>query len=399
MDIFQNMIREDIDENRKIFDKNCCFIVINMPSILILELSLTNTKSFNYKFQEIIKDIKKTNQSKIKKIYYFTHPLDKNNRALEIMPKISMYKYIDGFFPEYSKYFDMLEKHVFLYIVVEFHSSSLHERQDIIDLLSEHFSILLIVFKLDYSLFDSIKHKFYCDFHAICQGIYSSYNLNTLKQSFKKSDNESSEITIEDVPNRLTVKEFLEYVNGTTSEIFSAPPPWDSLRNFSLQSDLKYKNLREEYLAIQAYILHLKFDKGYMIQLGKETEKWDAKIDLDNTEVLVEVTQAIPKDEHIIRKELTTALPDYRALSLKSRTLHEEGMNSFPEPIITSIEKKHKKKYVEPRVLLVVVLAEFAHNNQYILDKWLHEIRNRTTLGNFKEIWLVVDAKKLYRIY
>ena len=167
-----------------------------------------------------------------------------------------------------------------------------------------------------------------------------------------------------------------------------------------MQHEVEYKNLREEYIAIKSYILYSKMNQDNKIILGKETEPWDAKINLENGHLIIlEVTQAIPKNEHMTRQSLSTRGHGYQGFSLKLRTIHQEGMDSFPKPIIDAIEKKHRKKYPEPRILLVVVLAEFAYNSQFVLDEWLLEVRKKTTLGNFKEIWLVIDAKKLYRIH
>ena len=99
-----------------------------------------------------------------------------------------MDKYIKYFFPNYSKYFDKVENKFFRYIIVEFSTEKKDEKQDIIDLLCEHFYILFKIFKVEVHIFNNYQDNNYLDFHAICQGIYSSYKINQMKISYKKHD-------------------------------------------------------------------------------------------------------------------------------------------------------------------------------------------------------------------
>lgn len=395
--ILTKLVIEGKEENQIDFYKKCNLIVLEIPGIPIKIMGLEKSKVFNRKFKEIMNHVKQTNSSKIKKIYHFDDILNNSIKNSEIIPTISMGEYINSFFPNYGKYFNKIKSEFFRYVVVEFLTEQNDEREYIIDLICEHFSILSNIFKVDINIFNNYRNKDYIDFHATCQGIYSSYKINEKKQSYKKDDFTIDE-KIEDVTDKLKIKDFIEYVNNAICKIYSGNNPLH-VTKFFLQQELEYKNLREEYIAIKSYLLHSKANQDNIIFLGKETKQWDAKINLSDEQLIIEVTQAIPKNEHMTRQSLSINGHGYKGFSLKLRTLHQEGMDSFPEPIIDAIEKKHKKQYPESRILLVVVLFEFAYYSQLVLHEWLIEIRKKAILGNFKEIWLVVDAEKLYRIY
>jgi len=392
----KKMIIEGKEKGRINFYNKCNIIVLEIPNIPIFMIGLKESEIFNKKFKEVLSYVKKTNSSKIKKIYHFDDTLNRSTKSIGILPSMSIDKYINSFFSHYNKYFDKMKSDFFRYIIIEFSTEKNNERKEIVELLTEHMYILFQVFKIRMSVFNDYTHKDYIDFHAISQSIYSSYSINKRKQSYKKNDFPIDE-KIEDVEEKLLIRNFIEYVNNVISQIYNNP--LFHVSKFFLQTEVEYKNLREEYIAIKSYILHNKINQDNIIFLGKETKPWDAKINFKNESLIIEVTQAIHRNEHLTRQALATEMYGYKGFSLKLRTIHQEGMDSFPQPIIDAIEKKHKKQYPESRVLLVVVLAEFAYENEFVLNEWLLKIKKETTLGNFKEIWLVVDAEKLYRIH
>jgi len=82
----------------------------------------------------------------------------------------------------------------------------------------------------------------------------------------------------------MKIKEFIEYINNSIQKLNN---DLLALSNFHLQTDNEFKNLREEYIAIKSYIEHHHIDYTSDILLGKETEKWDAKIKFNKKEIIL----------------------------------------------------------------------------------------------------------------
>lgn len=314
------------------------------------------------------------------------------------MPSITIYEYINIVCSDYTKYFSEEGDSFYKYIIIEFFTKDKNEREKITGLLKNSTLGLFKKFISRTKIYSGyMEGKSYLDFHSICQGIYSSYILNQSKLDIKL------DIKLEHIDNKiakvkkiLKVKEFLLYIkdsiNKVSTNLFVGV-------NFLLQDEREYKYLREEYIAIGSYISFANIDRNMMIEIGNESRPWDAKINLKNDPIIIEVIQAIPKKEHLTRKVLATTMHGYKNFSLDLRTIHQQGMDSFPQPIIDAIDKKHKKNYPESRVLLVVVLSEFYGNDEFILEEWLKKIRRETIIGNFKEVYLVVDTMQLYQLH
>lgn len=166
------------------------------------------------------------------------------------------------------------------------------------------------------------------------------------------------------------------------------------------------KYLREEYLAIQAVVLHKKFSGDVEIELGNEKEAWDARI--GRTE-LFEVVQALPAEEHVIRcavasgkaeemlpvEEPKDGEPAKMPLTgplaqFLVQVQHACDHLQFPKVIVDAINQKHDTRYIDQRTLIVVFDGDYSFEEDKVVQAWVSEIRRRTTRGAFKEILLDV---------
>jgi hypothetical protein len=168
------------------------------------------------------------------------------------------------------------------------------------------------------------------------------------------------------------------------------------------------KYLREEYLPILAMIKYKAIPDAEQIELGEETEPWDARIGGKN---LYEVVQALPKNEHEIRKGgqrkievngdkvkitfcgiASGGTPPFVAME------HASDHLQFPGVISEAIEFKHRKNYTDRRSLIVVFGGDYTREDDEIIARWVRQIRNHTRRGNFQEILLVeLDRLKSFQ--
>ena len=112
-------------------------------------------------------------------------------------------------------------------------------------------------------------------------------------------------------------------------------------------------------------------------------------------EEILEVVQALPKDEHVVRHALVKG-----AMNMEQRELVMKQLQSFPQPIVEAINKKHKHAYADKRVLLVSVTGEHTYEDDKLINEWLPRIRAETILGNFSGIYLVETARyKIFQIH
>lgn len=170
------------------------------------------------------------------------------------------------------------------------------------------------------------------------------------------------------------------------------------------------KYLREEYLAIQGVLRHKGYPGDTTIELGDEKEKWDARVGGVD---LFEVIQALPANEHVIRKavaggEAKIMVPVSKPEPGEPKVLpltgplarfmiqaeHAYDHFHFPRVIIEAIEKKHGKQYSDLRTLVVVFDGDYSFEEDRIIHGWVDEIREKSRLGGFKEILLVELARR-----
>jgi hypothetical protein len=157
--------------------------------------------------------------------------------------------------------------------------------------------------------------------------------------------------------------------------------------------------MREEHIPIRAYVLRKGVPLDAILELGGEAHDFDAKIITSNEQgkqkEILEVVQALPKDEHIVRHSIVNG-----TMNLERRILENKQLQSFPQPIIDAINNKHAHAYADKRVLLVSITGEHTYEDDELIEQWIPKIREKTILGNFTEIFLVETARyKLYKIY
>jgi len=82
------------------------------------------------------------------------------------------------------------------------------------------------------------------------------------------------------------------------------------------------------------------------------------------------------------------------------RELEMRQLQSFPQPIIDAINKKHDRSYADKRILLVSVTGEHTFEDDELINRWISLIKENTVRGNFAEILLVETARyKLFKLH
>ena len=151
------------------------------------------------------------------------------------------------------------------------------------------------------------------------------------------------------------------------------------------------KFLREEHLPIRAVLLYKKIKRGSKIELGNETEPWDARV---SGTLILEVTQALPEKEHEIRQNLASGLTKEAFLA------HAADARQFPAAIVSAIRKKVDKCYLDNRTLIVAVSGAYTREDDCIIESWLPTIRAECNSGNFAEVLLVErDRQKVFKVF
>lgn len=195
----------------------------------------------------------------------------------------------------------------------------------------------------------------------------------------------------------MTVDEFLKQFSSESERIVNDIFEYI---DYIKQKNRDYKSMREEHIPIRAYIRCKGVHGNAILELGGEAHDFDAKI-ISNDRVaryeeILEVTQALPEKEHVIRHALT----GNGITTLKMHDLAIKQIESFPKPIIDAINKKNKKRYADNRILLVSVAGEYTFENDKLINQWIPIIRKETTLGDFLEIFLVETARyKIFKIH
>jgi hypothetical protein len=204
----------------------------------------------------------------------------------------------------------------------------------------------------------------------------------------------------------MTIDEFDENISGMAMARMDSERYCGYLRHETRED----KYLREEYLAIQAVAHHKAYPGDATIELGDEKEQWDARI--AGTD-LFEVVQALPANEHVIRKSVAggearvvapvsdpgpgepAELPITGPLArFLIQAEHAHDHLQFPRVIVEAIEKKHGKRYADERTLVVVFDGDYSFEEDRIVHGWVEEIRRQTHRGAFREVLLVELARR-----
>lgn len=189
------------------------------------------------------------------------------------------------------------------------------------------------------------------------------------------------------VATAITVGEFREQIrsrpNGMGLKEYASFLRHDS-------RDDKY--LREEHLPIFAVLNHLNVRDAQTLELGREAEGWDARLDCNE---LFEVVQALPRDEHVVRKEIANG-----GQSPVTYWQHASDHLQFPQVIVDAIEMKHKKSYSDSRTLIVSFGGDYSREDDEVVSLWIAELRRKTQKGTFGRIILVeVDRLKAFPLF
>jgi hypothetical protein len=204
----------------------------------------------------------------------------------------------------------------------------------------------------------------------------------------------------------MTVAEFKQMIAEMAHARMSVGAYCDYLQ----QKTQEDKYLREEHLAILAVVKHKAIPDSEQLELGNETERWDARI---GGKDLYEVGQALPANEHEIRKGgQNTVEVDGKRVKVRFRGITSGGATpsvylehaadhlQFPDAIIDEIDRKHRKKYADRRSLIVVFAGDYSAEDDEVIAGWVREIRSRTSRRAFREILLVErDRLKVFPVF
>lgn len=375
---FKSM-QENAATFKKEFNDNCDLIIIESKENPIFILGIE-------RYLKFITDIKDVIESKNNgEIYYFQSNIDRNLSISERIPSISLEHYIEVINKNYLSYFQdpFVNDAIYFYFIID-KCDDRGVENNLFKLLG---NIINIFNKNDliFNYFNSIEtDSNFLDFHCLCNGIYVSYIYNLKSDKPEKIDKSYGELFIE---AKYTVKDFKDLIEHKISTIFSSvieSTPFYYLNNRT------NKIFREELLIIYYYILNNNFSSDTIIELGQDTQRWDAKIE----STIIELTQAIYQDEYLVRRKLCN-IHCFRGTSLRLRTLNQIGIDSFPTPILKAIEKKQKKNYGDERILIVCTLFEFAQFNNKIVSMWLNYLENKIDFKIFSEIILSIDETQI----
>jgi hypothetical protein len=186
---------------------------------------------------------------------------------------------------------------------------------------------------------------------------------------------------------RMTVREFLQLMDDMAARRMDLR----AYANFIKQKSREDKYLREEHLPLRAILIHKRIPHDDILELGNETEPWDARI---SGSLAIEVTQALPKNEHELR------LHHPSRVALETYFKHADDVLQFPQVIVTSIERKHRKRYTDRRILAIVVSGAYTMEDDDVIDSWIDTVRSSTSKGAFSQVLLVeTDRQKVFPIF
>lgn len=189
----------------------------------------------------------------------------------------------------------------------------------------------------------------------------------------------------------MKVREFLDNFSEESQRIVD-----DVLEyaDFLLHKGKKHKTMREEHIPIRAYLRRKDIPMDSDIELGGEAHDFDAIVTYGDSgaekKEIIEIVQAMPTEEYLIRRALV-----HGEMNVEMRIKELNQFDSFPQPIIDAINKKHQKRYADKRILLVSVIGEHTFEDDVRVASWVPEIQRATELGNFSEIYLVETARYL----
>jgi hypothetical protein len=186
----------------------------------------------------------------------------------------------------------------------------------------------------------------------------------------------------------MTIAQFRQQITDMAQARMS-PEAYCSYLRHATRED---KYLREEHLPVLAVIDYKAIPDTERIELGNEKEPWDARIGGCD---LYEVVQALPKDEHQVRREIASG-----GQSPVTYLTHAADHLRFPGVIVEMVQQKHEKGYTDCRSLVIVFGGDYSGEDDEVIQSWIQQVREQTTRGTFKEILLVeLDRRKVFPLF
>lgn len=305
----------------------------------------------------------------------------------------------------------LIEKH-FAW-VVSFFEEDINKQIEISTNLIKYLASLINSFyKIDAENITITNNK--CnDFYneLMCFGIpnimkhyYSLVELGEKKFDLKdtpKPKEKTFEMPLPDLNNfngELTVGNFIQEINNYLYDI-DADKRYKMIYASDGYWSTKYpelKFLREEFIPLKYFIKNFNISNDNFLYLGFERETYDARFQSSDriSEIIVEITAAIPKEDHLLLSLFEMSFDS--AMPVKNWHILKKYIDSIPEIIITAIDKKHDKNYPQGRILIVTLPSEYVYQGEdYILNEIVSEVSNncKRGIGNFKKIYLLCNGK------
>lgn len=383
-------IKETQLKYKENYDSNCVLIIFEFNSIPQVLIGINSYQLLINSLNDLFRVF--NTQYKCD-FFYFIDVIDTNQKIREIIPSVELDIFVHEIEPELSQLIYRSNGKYYLYITMQYSTNDAFKRLDLLDKFSDEAIEIVGRYYSNIHFYNSDKNNQICHIHCLCQGIYGSYMCNRLSDEYDFEKKPEQSVAISDT---YSVSDFIVFVNEQL--LRSVTGLTDSIY-FYAGVDKSNKTIREELIGINCFILANKIPHNGKVILGKEKTQFDAKLLFNNEELILEVTQATHKDEHLTRRKMISNVLGTRSFSLRLKQIHQRGLDSFPQSIINAIEKKKMKKYNDNRILIVCTLFEFALDNNEVLTIWIDYIQKNADKGTFRSIYLCIDSNRLIKIF
>lgn len=277
---------------------------------------------------------------------------------------------------------------------------------DIIIIFSEKLGSLCIFNNQDYN-FNNHMHPELASYYYHMIFSFDVYLKPEHPPKIKSYSKENIDLSLfyEDLPVNEFKKIVRDYFDkGCRSEHMSYLSVIDGFHSSKYEEN---KTLKEECFPLIQYLDERKITDDARIKLGLKKDNFDAKIilksDCDNNDcnnfVIIELTSAIPDYDHLLLS-ITSQASINGYLPLKNMHEFKNQFDMFPDKIVEAINKKHNKEYDDERILIVNMPMEYSYQNEdYIINEIINEVKERVTQGKGKFTEIVLNHKKLFRIF
>ena len=381
IDMFRDSFKAEENKARINFFQTNQLFVLAMNSKLLDLLSIAEYQNLTESLHKIV------NEYHLSYIHDF---FESYGLVPYVIPYISIDIYLSCVAPEYNNFFDEynLSGDVFCF------SISKNNSDDEIKKIRHQIVSLFQSFHLEHSIYcieEKDKRNAFVDFCGIVFQVYKAYGANTRseeKQKFFKEEYQGKQTVKIDVKNECTVQEFVKNIGFICNKLWTN---LGAISELTYESTGEYKEFREELYVIYNYIRQYATDENAKIILGRKKETWDAKVGDD----IIEVTLAVYKNEHVIRK----AMLGLSILSLKEKTIDYLGKDSIISIVLDAIQRKVEKHYGDKRILIVATEGEFFNYFNDYMARVLEYLREPIVIQQeFSKIFLCLD-KKFYQLF